>query len=71
MNKSNENELTPEYILTLLNEFKNSNQEGSISIVIKGIKPMIVSNTLIYDYIKKNIDVGNYKTSMKSLNISF
>lgn len=62
-NKSNtkENELNAEYLLTMFNEFWSSPQEGSIIIAIKGIKPIVVSNSLIFDYIKKNIDVGQYR----------
>lgn len=56
-----ENELDAEYLLTIFNEFWNSPQEGSIMIAVKGTKPIVVSNALIFDYIKNNIDVGNYR----------
>lgn len=62
-NKSNtkENELNAEYLLTMFNEFWSSPQEGSIMIAVKDIKPIVVSNALILNHIKKNIDIGNYR----------
>lgn len=55
-NTKENNDLDEKYIFTLFNEFENSMQEGSIEISIKDTKPMVIENTIIYDYIKNNIE---------------